>query len=116
MKNIEQLKKEVDDIRDSLNTLKNNVSLSDKEKKSQAEVYKAKVDTVKQDIQAKIDALANKTDNKSKKEKEEAEALLNSLTNIMNLYTSIMHSPSSKVQTQPSTEDKNIFVKTKDRV
>lgn len=114
MKNIEQLKKEVDDIKNSLNTLKNNVSLSNKEKKSQAEALKAQVDSMKHDIQSKIDALANKTDNKSKKEKEEAETLLNSLTDITNLYTSIINSPIFTTETQASTSDKNIFVRTKD--
>ena len=114
MKNIEQLKKEANEIRNSLNTLKNNVSLSDKEKKSQAETFKAQVDTMRQDIQSKIDALANKTDNKSKKEKEEAETLLDSLRDITNLYISIINSPDSESKTQPSTNEKNIFVKAKD--
>ena len=84
---IDQLKIEVGNIKNSLNELKNNVTLSEKEKKDKAENLKKQAETTKQKIQAEIDALANKTDNDSKKKKEEAETLLNSFNEILGLYT-----------------------------
>ena len=92
MANIENLKKEVDDIKNSLNELKNNVSLSEVEKKKKAETLKAQAETTKQKIQDEIHSLETKTDYESKKKKEEAEILLNSFCEIMNLYTSILDS------------------------
>jgi hypothetical protein len=92
MANIENLKKEVDDIKNSLNELKNNVSLSEVEKKKKAETLKAQAETTKQKIQDEIHSLETKTDYESKKKKEEAEILLNSFSEIMNLYTFILNS------------------------
>jgi hypothetical protein len=90
MANIENLKKEVDDIKNSLNELKNNVSLSEVEKKEKAETLRAQAETTKQKIQEEIHSLETKTDDDSKKKREEAETLLNSFSEIMNLYTSIL--------------------------
>ena len=53
MANIENLKKEVDDIKNSLNKLKNNVSLSEVEKKEKAETLKIQAETTKQKIKWK---------------------------------------------------------------
>lgn len=118
MTNIEQLRKETDKIRRWLEELKNNVSLSEVEKKNKAESLKNQVEATKQKIENEIHSLETKTDDESKKKKEEAEALLNSLTDITNLYTSILSSLNAPAisPSQPSTNDKNIFVKAKDWV
>ena len=100
MANIENLKKEVDIIKNSLNELKNNVSLSDAEKKNKAEALKSKAETTKQKIQNEIHSLENKTDNESKKKKEQAETLLNSFNETMKLYESILNSSESKEKKQ----------------
>ena len=71
MENIDQLKTEVNNIKDSLNELKNNVSLSEDEKKNQAEALKAQAETTRQKIQAEINALESLTDDESKKKKLE---------------------------------------------
>lgn len=111
--NVEQLKTEVDDIKKSLNELKNNVSISEVEKKNQAETLKNKAEEVKQKVQNEIDLLDSKTDDESKKNKEEAEAILNSFAEITNLYTIIIGSSNDVPSTveQPETSNKNIFWK-----
>ncbi len=123
MENIEQLRKEVDEIRTSLNTLKSNVSLSDSEKKSKVESIKSQAETVKDKIQKRISSLENKSDAASKKEKEEAQALLDSFSEITSLYNSITNTPKNTPKTTPSTQsqqsetvsqNKNIFEKAKD--
>jgi hypothetical protein len=53
---------------------------------------KAKAETTKQKIEKEIHSLENKTDDESKKKKEEAETLLNTFNEIMSLYTSILNS------------------------
>ena len=106
MTNIEQLKKETNEITDSLKKLKENVSLSDTDKKTQAEALKTQAEKAKQKIQSEIDALKDKTDGESKKKKEEAEALLNSFTEITNLYSSILNSTESRSKEETSEEDK----------
>jgi archaellum component FlaC len=104
MEQIENLKKEVDEIKNSLNKLKNNVSLSDFEKKNQAENLKAQAEATKQRIEIEINNLDNET-------KTEAQNLLNkSMDDITSLYNSIVNTTASK----PLTENKNIFTKTKD--
>ena len=92
MTSIEQLKKETDEIKKWLDELKNNVSLSEEEKKNKAEELKNQAETTRQKIQLEIDALADKTDDESKKKKEEAEALLTSFNETMSLYASILNS------------------------
>lgn len=120
---IDQLKIEVGNIKNSLNELKNNVTLSEKEKKDKAENLKKQAETTKQKIQAEIDALANKTDNDSKKKKEEAETLLNSFNEILGLYTTIIASADKKKneneqeqsqQKENSEKEKNGFTKAKE--
>ena len=119
--NIDQLKTEIDDIKKSLNELKNNVSLSDIEKKNQADALKTKAETTRQKIENEIKALETASDSASKKKKDEAEALLNSLTDITNLYNSIINptaaptsAPTSTPAQAAATEEKNIFGKAKD--
>ncbi len=119
MENIEQLRKEVDEIRTSLNTLKSNVSLSDSEKKSKVESIKSQAETVKDKIQKRISSLENKSDAASKKEKEEAQALLDSFSEITSLYNSITNTPKTTPSTQSQqsetvSQNKNIFEKAKD--
>ena len=51
----------------------------------------------KQKIQSEIDALKDKTDDASKKKKEEAETLLSTFNETLTLYTSILNFSESKV-------------------
>ena len=106
MVNIENLKKEVDEIKNSLNELKNNVSLSEVEKKNKAKALKVQVETTKQKIEEEIHSLENKTDGESKRKKEEAEALLSSFNETMNLYTSILNSAESGHIQQSTKKEK----------
>ena len=91
MANIEQLKKETDEIKKWLSELKNNVSLSEVEKKNKAEALKNQAEATKKKIENEIHSLESKTDDESKKKKEEAETLLNSFNEIMSLYNSILN-------------------------
>ena len=122
MDNIELLKLEADEIKKSLNELKNNISISEDDKRNKANLLNRRAEKTKQKIQKEIDSLTNKTDEESKKKKEEAEALLNSFNDITALYNSIIN-PSSNPWTQDSrtqsseqtpTENKNIFTKATD--
>ncbi len=103
MNNIEKLKTEVDEIKNSLNTLKDNVTISKVEKKNQAEALKKQADTTKQKIEDTIKILKDKSDEASKKKKEEAETLLKSFSEITNLYSSIINSEDNK----PSMENES---------
>lgn len=116
MANIEQLKKETDEIKKWLEDLKKNVSLSKSEKKEKAEKLKSQAETTKQRIQAEIDLLSDKTDDESKKNKEEAEALLTSFDEIMNLYASILETSNSEDLEGQELEEKGLFWKAKDWV
>ena len=111
MDKLEQLKSDVNELKKSLYELKNNVSLSDIEKKNKAKTLKAQAETTKHRIQNKILLLEDKTDDESKKEKEEAEALLNSFNEIISLYTSILDSTKSKHTQQNAKEKKWFFWK-----
>ena len=107
---IEQLRLEVDEIKNLLNELKNNVSISEVEKKNQAEMIKNKAEGTKQKIQNEINLLEGKTDDESMKKKDEAETLLKSFTDITNLYNSIINSENTtSSEKQPETNSKNIF-------
>lgn len=116
MTKIELLEKETDEIRIWLEELKNNVSIPENEKKDKAEELKIQAETTKQKIENEIKTLETATDTESKKEKEKAETLLKSFIDITNLYNSILN-PSiipASTPTQTKSEDKNVFVKTKD--
>ena len=117
MPDIEQLRKEADDVKNALDELKNNVSLSESEKRNKTEELKTQVEAMKQKIQSEIDALADKTDDESKRKKEEAETLLTSFNETMSLYASILNSTES-TQTEPETqeEEKSVWWKTKEWV
>lgn len=119
MTNIEQLKKETDEIKKWLEELKNNVSLSETEKKDKADALKTQAETTKRKIEKEIHSLENKTDDDSKKKKEEAETLLSSFNETMNLYSSILSSTDSKPENeieQETSEEKWFFWKTRDWV
>ena len=125
MNNIDQLKTEVNDIKNSLDELKNDVSLSDIEKKNKVEELKNQAETTKQKIQNEINLLENKTDDASIKQKEEAEALLNSFNEILSLYTTIIawvdrengeKEQKQLQQKENSDGEKNGFTKTKEWV
>ena len=106
MTNIEQLKKETDEIKKWLEDLKNNVSLSETDKKNKVDDLKSKAETTKQKIENEIHSLENKTDDESKRKKEEAETLLNSFNETMTLYTSILSSTESKSNSENSEDKK----------
>ena len=122
MGNIEQLKKEVGEFKAQLDALKNNVSISEAEKKNKAETLKNQAEITKKKIEKEISELAEKTDNVSKKQKEEAEALLKSFEDTVNLQMSILNpSEKPKETTTPSSEntakeEKWAWEKTKDFV
>ena len=117
MTDIEQLRKEADDVKKALDALKNNVSLSETEKKNESEKLKSQAEATKQKIQSEIDALSDKTDDESKRKKEEAETLLTSFNETMNLYASILNSTESKpTETKAQEEDKSAWWKTKEWV
>lgn len=113
MTTIEQLTKETDEIKSSLEELKNNVSISESEKKEKAKELKTRVETTRQKIQSEIDVLSSKTDDVSKKEKEEAEALLNTFNESLKLYEDILNSPdvksSDKKKSTSTAEEKWFF-------
>jgi len=109
MANIESLKKEVDEIKNSLDGLKNNVTLSEVEKKNKADTLKIQVENTKHKIQDKIHSLGSKTDEESKKEREEAETLLTSFNETLNLYASILNSVNKKDKKQGDTKEKKWF-------
>ena len=119
MTNIEQLKKETDEIKKWLEELKNNVSLSETEKKDKADALKTQAEATKKKIEKEIHSLENKTDDESKKKKEEAETLLNSFNETMNLYSSILSLTDSKPEDgidQETSEEKWFLWKTRDWV
>lgn len=119
MTNLEQLKKETNEITNSLRELKNNVSLSEIEKKDKVESLKTRAESMKQKIQNEIHSLESKTDDISKKKKEKAEALLSSFTEITTLYASIIEKWTTNVPSttsQPETESKGVFWKASDWV
>lgn len=109
--NIDQLRTEVDDIKNSLNELKNNVSLSEDEKKEQVDALKSQAEATKKKIEDEISSLEGKTDDESKKQKEEAETLLNSFNEIMSLYASILNSQESEEPEEEQQEEKKGFFK-----
>ena len=98
MTNIEQLKKETNEIKKNLEELKNNVSLSEVEKKNKAEALKNQAEATKQKIENEIHSLESKTDDESKKKKEEAETLLNTFNETMSLYSSILNNWNTRVE------------------
>ena len=70
MGNIEQLKTETKKIETDLKALKDNVSISDADKKKEEEKLKLQAETTKQKVQSEIDSLKDKTDDVSKKRKK----------------------------------------------
>ena len=110
MTDIEQLRKEADDVEKALDALKNNVSLSESEKKNESEKLKSQVETTKKKIEKEIHSLENKTDDESKKKKEEAEALLTSFNETMSLYASILDSAETK-PTEPEVQEEKWLLK-----
>lgn len=119
MEQLEHLKQKVDEFKKSLDELKNNISISETEKKAKVEVLKSEAEATKQKIEAEISALANKMDKSYRNKKEKAESLLNSINETLKLYTSILSWSTNTTKTisiQPSTENKNIFTKTKNRI
>lgn len=122
---IDQLGENLKKITDSLTELKDKVGLSDADKKNQAETLKKEAAEIEKQIKEEIEnlknALQNETDETLKqelnKEKEKAEALLSSISEITNLYNSIVGTQAlTSTPVQPLTEDKNIFTKAKNWV
>ncbi len=124
MTKIEELRKEADEIKVWLEDLKKNLSkFSEADKQKKVEWIRAKIDETKQKIQAEINSLADKTDEGSKKKKEEAEALLNSFEETTSLYSSVINptenTSGAQKEEQPQTteqqgESKSFLDKTKE--
>lgn len=99
---IDQLQSEVSDIQNALSELRN-ATLSESEKKARENEIKSKAETAKQEIQWEINKLSWKTDAKSVAEKEKAETLLSTLTEILTLQLSIWATTSAEqTNTSPS--------------
>ena len=62
MTDIEQLKKEANEVEKWLEELKNNVSISESEKKTKAEELKTKAESTKHKIESEIASLSEKTE------------------------------------------------------
>jgi hypothetical protein len=105
MANLETLKKEVDDFKTLLDELKNNVTISEAEKKNKVDSLKSRAETTKEKIQMEIDALSEKTDSTSKKQKEEAEALLKSFDDMVKLQMNVLAPTSAPSSTHLQTSE-----------
>lgn len=123
MANIEELRKEVDEIKIWLEKLKSFLStISETERQEKVEEFNVKIEKTREKIQSEINSLSSKTDDDSKMKKEESEALLNSLNETVWLYSSIVNPNegtwgSQMLEQSQSTlqqQNKNIFDKTKD--
>ena len=101
MTNIEQLKRETDEITRWLESLQNNVSIPETEKKNRVDALKSKAESAKQKIQLEIDALKDKTDETSQRKKEEGAALLNTLNEALSLESAVREENVETPQTQP---------------
>ena len=109
MANLETLKKEVDDFKTLLDELKNNVTISEVEKKNKVDSLKSRAETTKEKIQMEIDALSEKTDSTSKKQKEEAEALLKSFDDMVKLQMNVLAPTSAPSSTPLQTADQTTW-------
>ena len=108
MDSINRLKKEVDEIKNSLNSLRTNVSLSDTEIKNRAEAIKTQADTIKEKIQNEISI------QKDKVKKEKAETLLKSVNDSINLYLQTFADTLKNKDNMNQPKNDDIFTKTKD--
>ena len=109
MANLETLKKEVDDFKTLLDELKNNVTISEVEKKNKVDSLKSRAETTKEKIQMEIDALSEKTDSTSKKQKEEAEALLKSFDDMVKLQMNVLAPTSAPSSTPLQTSEQTTW-------
>lgn len=89
MGDIEQLKKNVDEIKNSLQALKDNVSISDEDKKNKVETIKVKAETIKENLKKEVNSLIDKADETSKENIEKAKAILSSLNEVIDLQINI---------------------------
>jgi hypothetical protein len=91
MTNVDKLKKEVDSIQTSLDRLKDNISvLSEEDKKNKANELKTRAELTKMKIQTEISLLSLQFGEDKKRQKAEAEVLLNTVNEIINLQLSIL--------------------------
>ena len=91
MANVDNLKKEVDSIKNSLDRLKNNISvLSEEDKKNRADELKKRAELTKMKIQSEINILSIQVGEDKRREKAEAQVLLNTVNDIINLQLSIL--------------------------
>ena len=71
--------------------MKNDVSIDETEKKNKANELKSQAENAKQKIQEEIKALEAETGTDKNKEKAEAQALLDSFSEIIALHASILN-------------------------
>ena len=91
MANVDNLKKEVDSIKNSLDRLKNNISiLSEEDKKNRTDELKKRAELTKMKIQNEINILSIQVGEDKRREKAEAQVLLNTVNDIINLQLSIL--------------------------
>lgn len=89
---IEQLESKTSQIKSDLDNLKNDVNLSETQKREKAqEIFNnAETETIKKDVEQKINELESQTWEDSQKEIERAKTLLRNLDEINTLYNDIM--------------------------
>lgn len=91
MANIDNLRKEVDKVQNRLDWLKDNISiLPEPEKKAKVDELKTMAESTKIKIQAEIFLLSTQFSAEKKRQKAEAEVLLNTVNEIINLQLSIL--------------------------
>lgn len=91
MSNIDNLRKKVDKVQNRLDWLKDNISiLPEPEKKTKVDEFKTMAEYTKLEIQAEILRLSMRRTAENKRQKAEAEVLLNTVNEIINLQSSIL--------------------------
>ena len=92
MTKIEQLESKTSQIKSDLDSLKSDVNLSEEQKREKAqEIFNnAETETIKRDVEQKINELESQTWEDSQKEIERAKTLLKNLDEITTLYNDIM--------------------------
>ena len=104
---IEQLTKEVNEITKSLDELKKDLSsISEQDKKTRVEELNQKVGDTTKKIKEKIDSLDQSVDEQSQKEKKEAEALLNSFNDLLEVHASILNLNGTAQDEEKKDEEK----------
>ena len=113
---IEELKEEYDKIKEDLNAIKQDTSKNPTDKQKEADVLKQKAEAKKQEIDNEISRVEQATDAtaaEKQKVNEIKDTLNTTTTDIDTLYNDIAGKTTPDSPTQPTTDDKNFFEKSK---